>query len=229
MKSLSLNIAAILSAIAIINVAPASAQQRPLVTEDVEVVKPGSVRFELGFDFLQDKDFPLSGLNGDLTRVGVLGLRFGLASNVEVEAGGVLQNYLSINRQYQASSVPLQIAATANSTNDIGDFHLATKIKLHGEGRRAPGFGFRFGVELPNTNQAKGIGVNQTNFFADTIAGKHFGRLHIFSNLGIGILPAPVSTFSQNDVLLYGLAATYRFNDRFTLVSEANGRHSTRN
>src|SRR5262245_603838 len=41
----------------------AKAQQRPLITEDVEIVKPGSVRFDLGFDFLQDKDFTLSGLN----------------------------------------------------------------------------------------------------------------------------------------------------------------------
>src|SRR5262245_3574185 len=38
------------------------AQQRPLITEDVETVKPGSVRFDLGFDFLQDKDFTISGL-----------------------------------------------------------------------------------------------------------------------------------------------------------------------
>jgi hypothetical protein len=228
MKPLSLKIFAILFAVTIFGAVTASAQQRPLITEEVEVVKPGSIRFELGFDFLQDKDLTLSGLNGDLTRFGVIGLRFGLAPNVDVETGGVVQNYLSINRQYQSSSVPLQIAMSANSTNDVGDFFLATKIKLRSETRRAPALGFRFGVELPNSNQARGIGVNQTNFFATALAGKHFGRLHIFSNLGIGILPAPISTFSQNDVLLYGLAVTYKFNDRFTLVSEANGRHSTR-
>src|SRR5262245_32209043 len=51
---------------------PALAQQRPLITEDVEIVKPGSARFEFGFDFLQDKNYPLSGLNGDLTRLGVI-------------------------------------------------------------------------------------------------------------------------------------------------------------
>ena len=48
------------------------AQQRPLITEDVQTVKPGAVRFEAGFDFLQDKDYPVSGLNGDLARLGVV-------------------------------------------------------------------------------------------------------------------------------------------------------------
>src|SRR5262249_52769461 len=37
---------------------PALAQQRPLITEDVETVKPGSARFEAGVDFLQDKNYP---------------------------------------------------------------------------------------------------------------------------------------------------------------------------
>jgi hypothetical protein len=41
----------------------------PLITEDIETVKPGSVSFG-GFDFLQDKSYGLSGLNGDLTRLG---------------------------------------------------------------------------------------------------------------------------------------------------------------
>src|SRR5262245_38700123 len=74
----------------------AFAKQRPLFTEDVQTVKPGAVRFDAGFDFLQDKDYPVSGLNGDLKRLGVLSLTFGLASNVEVEAGGVIQNFLSV-------------------------------------------------------------------------------------------------------------------------------------
>src|SRR5215470_11825360 len=78
---------------------PAFAQQRPMVTEDVQTVKPGAVRFEAGFDFLQDKDYSVSGLNGDLARLGVVSLTFGLASNVEAEIGGPIRNRLSINRQ----------------------------------------------------------------------------------------------------------------------------------
>lgn len=206
----------------------AAAQQRPLITEDVEIVKPGSVRFEFGFDFQQNRDFPLSCLNGDLTRVGVVSLTFGLAPNVEFETGGVMQNFLSINRQYQPSAVPLQLSTGTNSTHDTGDFYLATKIKLRQETRRAPAVGFRFGAEMPNSNQTRGIGVNQNNFFATVLAGKHFGRLYVYGNVGLGILTAPIERFTQNDVLLYGLAATYQYNDRLTFVGEVNGRYSTR-
>src|SRR5262249_11858289 len=213
---------------------PALAQQRPLITEDVEIVKPGSARFEIGFDFLQDKSYPVSGLNGDPTRLGVISLTFGLAPNIEVESGGVIQNFLSINRQYRPSGYPQPLSRATNSPHDTGDFYLATKIKLRNEPRRAPSLGFRFGAELPNSNQSRGIGLNQTNFFAAALAAKSFGRVRVMSNLGLGILSSPIdflgniSPFTQNDVLLYGLAASYRFNERLTLVGEVNGRHSTR-
>ncbi|MFN0112957.1 MAG: hypothetical protein ACKVZH_29200 [Blastocatellia bacterium] len=208
---------------------PALAQQRPLVTEDVEIVKPGSVRFEFGFDFLQDKNFTLSGLNGDMTRFGVVSATFGLAPNVEFESGGTLQNFLSVNRQFRPSAVPLNLSQGTNSTHDAGDFYLATKIKLRPETKRMPGVGFRFGAELPNSNQSRGIGVNQINFFATTLVGKSFGkRIRVVGNLGLGILTAPIDRFTQNDVLLYGLGMSYLYNDRVTLVGEVNGRYNTR-
>src|SRR5215468_5309234 len=109
------------TAFSIVATIPARAQQRPLITEDVEIVKPGSARFELGFDFLQDKNYPVSGLNGDLTRLGVVSLTFGLAPNIEVETGGVIQNFLSINRQYRPSAIPLNLSQAAKSTHDTGD------------------------------------------------------------------------------------------------------------
>jgi len=222
------------AAVLLIASLPTLAQQRPLITEDVETVKPGSARFEIGFDFLQDKNYPVSGLNGDLTRLGVMSLTFGLAPNVEFETGGVVHNFLSINRQYRPSAIPLHLSQATNSTHDVGDFYLATKIKLRNETRRAPALGFRFAAELPNSNQARGIGLNQTNFFAAVLLAKNISRVHVTGNLGLGILSAPIdasgniSPFSQNDVLLFGLAASYRYNERLTLVGEVNGRHSTR-
>lgn len=207
---------------------PASAQQRPLITEDVEIVKPGSVRFDFGFDFLQDKDYMLSGLNGDLSRLGVMNLTIGLAPNVEIETGGVIQNFLSVNRQFRPSPIPIRLSQGTNSTHDTGDFYLAAKIKLRNETRRTPAVGFRFAAEMPNSNQERGIGLNQTNFYATMLAGKSFGRLRVYGNLGLGILTAPLDRFTQNDVLLYGLAATWQFNNRVTMVGEVNGRYSTR-
>ncbi|HBE81638.1 MAG TPA: hypothetical protein DDW24_02525 [Blastocatellia bacterium] len=40
---------------------------------------------------------------------------------------------------------------------------------------------------------------------------------------------APLNTFTQNDVLLYGLAGIFRLTDHVNLVSEVNGRVNTRN
>lgn len=204
------------------------AQQRPLVTEDIEIVAPGSVRFEVGLDFQQNRNFPLSGLNGDLTRLGVVSMTMGVGSNVEIESGGVLHNYLSINSQYRPSAIPLRLTSGTNSTHDTGDFYMATKIRLLAETRRRPAVGFRFGAEMANSNQVRGIGVNQNNIFSTLIVGKSIGRTRIYGNLGLGILTSPMELFSQNDVLLYGLAATYRWSDRLTLAGEVQGRQSTR-
>jgi hypothetical protein len=207
----------------------ASAQQRPLITEDVDIIPTGTVRLQLGVDFFQDAKFPASGLRGDLTRVGVVGVNVGLAPNVEFQIEGVIQNFLSVNSA--AANPPIPRGFTGGSTNDVGDFRLSTKIKLRAETKHAPSLGFKFGVDLPNSNQARGIGVNQTNAFGLILAGKKFGRddrLNLFGNIGLGILTAPTLLFSQNDVLLYGVAGIYRINKQVNLAGEINGRANTR-
>jgi hypothetical protein len=206
------------------------AQQRPLLTEDVDVLQPGSLRVQVGIDFVQGAKFPASGLTGDLTRVGVIGVHVGLSPNVEFSIEGVAQNFLSINTR-RAGAIPLEVAPGANSTNDTGDFRLATKIKLRSETRRGPALGFKFGVELPNSNEARGIGVNQTNAFGIILVGKKFGRdgrLNTFGNLGLGIYTAPTRLFTQNDMLLYGLGGIFRVNKTVNIAAEVNGRANTR-
>ena len=210
--------------------APARAQQRPLITEDVDVLEPGALRVQAGLDFMQDAKFPASGLTGDLTRVGVIGIHVGLSPNVEFSIEGVAQNFLSINTR-GASAFPLQIAPGASSTRDFGDFSLSTKIKLRNETAHSPSLGFRFGMDLPNSNQAKGIGLNQTNAYGLILVGKKFGhdgRLNTFGNLGLGIYTAPTQLFTQNDMLLYGLAGIFRVNKTVNIASEINGRANTR-
>ena len=209
----------------------AGAQQRPLITEDVDIIPPGSVRFEAGIDFFQDAKFPASGLRGDLTRVGVIGVNVGLSPNVQFEIEGVLQNFLSVNSVTPGAPIPLGFDPARGSTNDTGDFRLATKIKIRNETRRGPSLGFHFGVDLPNSNETRGIGVNQTNAFGTILVGKKFGRddrLNLFGNVGIGILTAPTQAFTQNDVLLYGLAGIYRVNRQINVAGELNGRANTR-
>jgi hypothetical protein len=208
----------------------ARAQQRPLVTEDVDIIPPGTLRIQAGIDFLQGAKFPASGLTGDLTRVGVIGVSIGLAPNIEFQIEGVGQNFLSINSR-RPGAIPLSLAAGVNSTNDIGDFTLWTKIKLHSETGRGPSLGFRVGVQLPTSNQTLGLGLNNTNAYGSILIGKKFGqdgRLNTFGNVGIAIVTAPTALFSQNDMLTYGLAGIFRLNKQFSLAGEVNGRANTR-
>lgn len=208
------------------------AQQRPLLTDDVDITPPGALDLAIGVDFFQDAKFPLSGIKGDLTRVGDIRIRTGLASNVEIQIEGAIQNYVAINSR-TASAIPLTV--TGNSTNDFDDFMVSAKIKVRNEGKLIPALGLKFGFQMPNTNQALGIGTNQINIFTKILLQKKFGdivgkapRFNALGNIGIGIMTAPLERFTQNDVLLYGLAGIYRLNERINLLSEVNGRINTR-
>src|SRR5204862_6226870 len=96
-----------------------AAQQRPLLTEDVDIIPPGSMRIQVGVDFMQRARYPVSGLTGDLTRAGVIGVNIGFAPNIEFQIEGVAQNFLSINSR-GTSAIPLDVSPTATSTNDVG-------------------------------------------------------------------------------------------------------------
>ena len=220
----------VLCLLALVCAGLARAQQRPLITEDVDIIPVGTLRIQGGLDFLQDAKFPASGLTGDLTRVGVIGISIGLSPNVEFQIEGVAQNFLSINSR-RTGAIPLSLTPGVNSTNDVGDFILWTKIKLRNETAHAPSLGFRVGVQLPNSNQSLGLGLNQTNAYGSILFGKKFGtngRLNTFGNVGIAILTAPTNLFTQNDVFTYGAAGIYRVNERFSLAGEVNGRANTR-
>jgi hypothetical protein len=179
---------------------------------------------------MQSVKYPVSGINGDLTRVGVIGVNIGMGPNVEFQIEGVAQNVLSINSR-GPSAIPLNLAPGTNSTNDTGDFTLWAKFKLRNETERGPSLGFRFGVGLPNSSQGTGIGLNQTNAYGQILLGKKFGqdgRFNTFGNLGIAILTAPTELFSQNDVFTYGAAGIFRINKQFSIAGEVNGRANTR-
>lgn len=217
----------------LLSAASAFGQQRPLLTDDIDIVPTGAVEIGVGVDFMQNVKFPLSGLKGDLTRVGDIRIRQGFASNVEIQIEGSLQNYLAINSQSTPSPIPLNF--NGNSTSDFDDFTVSAKVKLFNETATLPAVGMKFGYQMPNTDQARGIGTNQINIFSKVIIQKKFGKrqgkapkANIYGNLGLGIMNAPLNTFTQNDVLLYGLAGVFRLTDHVNLVSEVNGRHNSR-
>ena len=204
-----------------------------MITDDIDITPAGAIEISAGVDFLQNVKFPVSGLKGDLTRVGEIRLRNGFAPNVELQIEGVIQNFLAINSATKPPPIPLNI--TGNSTSDFDDIAISAKVLLMRETRNLPALGIKFGFQLPNTDQARGIGTNQINIFSKVIVQKKFGervgrspRANIYGNVGLGIMTAPLDAFTQNDVLLYGLAGIFSVTDRINLVSEVNGRVSTR-
>jgi len=99
-----------------------------------------------------------------------------LAPNVEVQIEGVAQNVLSINSRGTERDFRLALSPGANSTNDFGDFTLWTKIKLRNESANLPSVGFRFGVQLPNSNQGRGHRIESDERLWQILLGKKFGR-----------------------------------------------------
>ena len=74
-----------------------AAQQRPLLTDDIDITPAGSLEISAGIDFFQNAKFPLSGIKGDLSRVGDIRIKTGLAANVEMQIEGTIQNFVAFN------------------------------------------------------------------------------------------------------------------------------------
>ncbi len=106
---------------------PSLAQQRPLKTDDADIVPTGRVRLEFGVEFLQGQRFSLSGLEGDLTRLGVADVHVGVGEYAEFQISGVVQDFLSVSRRTPAAIEP---NFAGDATSDVGDLVLATKLKL---------------------------------------------------------------------------------------------------
>lgn len=198
-------------------------QQRPLITERAETVKKNILLFDIGMEFLQDAVFAFSGLEGDLTRIGVVGVRFGAADNVEIQILGTIQNILSIKNRFDAPNTP-NLDFSGNSTSDFGDFTMATKVLLKEEGNGWPALGTRFGFQMPNASNQNGLSNDETNFFSSFLLQKQFGRLQFFTELGLVVLGDPVSPGAQDDLFTYGFALMHSLNDQINLVVDAYGR-----
>jgi hypothetical protein len=208
---------------------PAAAQQRPLVTEDPEVIGAGLVLVEGGFDYSHDILFPASGLQGNLLRLPTLGVSLGISSIAELQIDGGLYNKLSITHT-GVGPAPLadQLVYEGDSTHDVEDIVVATKIRILSETPSRPAFGLRFATKLPTAGNEAGIGLDTTDFLTQALIGKTVQSIRLVGNVGFGILGDPTRGDSQNDVLLYGFSVARAVREGVEVVGEINGRLSTR-
>jgi hypothetical protein len=204
---------------------PVWAQQRPLVTEDPEVIGAGRLLIESGVDIERDVLYPLSGLRGDRLSIATFGINVGFSSIAELEIDGGLYQRLNIKERRAAPLAGL-VTAPGDRTSDIEDLILATKIRLFGEtatGR--PAVGLRFATKLPNASNEAGLGTDMTDFFASVLVAKTIQSIRVVGNGGVAILGDATSDEpAQNDLLTFGVSVARALTTSTEIVGELNGR-----
>jgi hypothetical protein len=206
---------------------PAAAQQRPLVTEDPETVGPGMILIEGGFDYGTNVLFPASGLQGNVLRAPILGVSVGISSIAEFQLDGGPYDRLSVKNRLGGPLADM-INFTGDTTHDVDDIVVGTKIKIVPESAGHPSFGVRFSTRLPNAGNESGIGLDTTDFHFDGLVAKTVQSIRVVGNIGLGILGDPTRGDNQNDVLDYGLSVARAVREGVEIVGEVNGRANTR-
>lgn len=205
--------------------AQVSAQQRPLTTEDPEAIGAGRVLVEAGVETRWSEQFPVSGLEGTLLRVPLVGVSVGLSAIAEIQVDGGAQ-HLQITGRHDGPLSSL-VTSAGDWTSDADDLVVATKIRVVSERDRRPALGARLATRLPNASTDTGLGLNTTDFFASLLAGKTLGPVRLVGNLGLGVLSDPTEP-RQNDVVTYGLSIVLMAAARAEIVAEVNGWQNVR-
>jgi hypothetical protein len=205
----------------------ASAQQRPLVTEDPEPIGAGRILLEGGVDYARDVFYPVSGLRGNLLRLPTIGLSIGISSIAELQIDGGPYNQLKITERQPAPGSNL-LTVTGDTTHDVEDLVVATKIRLLPEAARHPALAIRLASRLPNAENETGLGPDSIDLFASLLGAKTVQSVRIVGNIGLGILSDPTAGGRQNDVLTYGASFARAITDQAEFVGEIAGRWSTR-
>jgi hypothetical protein len=207
--------------------ASAEAQQRPLVTEDPETVGAGVVLIEGGFDHLWGQFYPVSGLEGNLLRLPILGVSVGVGSIAEIQIDGGLYQRLAVTDRFDAPLAHM-LDFEGDTTSSVEDLVVGTKIRIAGETETRPAFGARFATRLPNASNESGLGLDTLDFYSSLLVGKTVQSIRVVGNIGLGILADPTRGDRQNDVLLYGISIARAVAQGMEVVGEINGRANTR-
>jgi hypothetical protein len=197
--------------------AVAGAQQRPLTTEDPEVIGDGRILVEAGVETGTNVWYPLSGLHGDrfALPVGVC-LGLGRFAELQLDSG---YDWLGINSREDAP-LAFRVPPDITRTSDIIDVTVATKLRVFSEGAHRPSFGVRFSTRLPNASNESGLGLDTTDFFFSVLMGKTIKSTRIVGNAGIGILGNPLVATIQSDAFRGGLSVTQAVAPGVDIVGE---------
>ena len=204
--------------------ASALAQQRPLQTEDPEVIGAGRIMFEAGIDYKRDVSLPVSGLRGNLFTVPPVGISIGVSSIAEIQLdAGLYQKLYITERVANAPFSPL-LALDGNSTADVEDLNIGAKVRFLSETAGRPAMAVRFSTRLPNASNESGLGKDMQDFTVGLIVGKTVQSIRVVTNLGLVILGNPTRPAAQDDLLAYSLSVARAISQNAEVVGEFAGR-----
>jgi hypothetical protein len=203
----------------------ASAQQRPFVTEDPEVIGAGRLLLEAGIEGARGAQFPLSGLEGSLWKLPTVGLSVGISPIAEFQLDSGLFSRLSI-RERHAAPLSALVDAPGTDTHDVEDAVVATKVRILSESASRPSFALRFATRLPNARNESGLGLDTVDAFASVLSGKTVQSVRIVVNGGVGILGDPLHGYHQQTAFTYGVSVARAISERTELALDVNGRYS---
>ena len=146
------------------------AQQRPLQVEDANGIGGGNILIQVGTDFAHSVRFPLSGLTGDLWRIGLLRMDFGLGEIADLTISGGVRDHLFITSRADAPLSDLLELANPSGTGAFDDLIVATKARVLAEALNRPAIAVKVATRLPNAKHPSGLGLDTTDFFASALA-----------------------------------------------------------
>lgn len=220
---------ALLAAVSLAALAPAALSGQLRRAPDVPYAPDGAGRLLVGVGggWASDAEFPLSGLAGDLARLGSVTVSYSFAPGAVLQIRGDAVRILDVESRGRPS-VPLDEDVEDGTARDVGDVRLATLVRLLGDARGASA-GLHLEVKLPNSDERSGIGTNTTDVAGSLFGSWARGPVRLNGDVGVAILEAPTEPFVQNDVIRYAAEALYRPRDgAMGLSLSARGRASTR-
>lgn len=198
-----------LAAACSLSAAGASAQTRPLATEEAHTAPAGTIVMEAGVSAISAEPNFLTGAARDRWDGPELRLVYSPAGNVELDVEWVAR-------------VGARDDPDFGTVSDFGDVALRAKVRLAGGPDTGNAIGLRFGVVLPQTSFGNGLGPNALRMSAQVLGSRAIAGATLHLNAGLAIHDEPLRAHEQRDLLAYGVALT-RPLGTVTLVAEAAG------
>lgn len=105
-----------------------------------------------------------------------------------------------------------------------GDLTISGVYRIIREGTIFPECAIKFATKLPNADDTKGFGTDETDFFMGGVFSRKIGPLKLLLNADLAILGTPdTNQSSQDDVLIYRVGATYPLQHNLSAGLEIDG------